>query len=69
MWDVYGVCSDCDKYERMEKSSPGYIKWKKSPEYKNWENDHLSRETECQRVVKLDCQKVEFDRPGERSPE
>ena len=39
----------------MEKSSPGYIKWKKSPEYKNWENDHLSRETECQRVVKFDC--------------
>lgn len=29
VWDVYGVCSDCDKYELMEKSSPDYIKWKK----------------------------------------
>lgn len=27
VWDVYGgVCSDGDKYERMEQSSPDYIK-------------------------------------------
>lgn len=31
-----------------------YIKRKKSLEYKKWENDPLSGETECQRVVKLD---------------
>ena len=55
VWDVYGVCGDCNKYEQMEKSSPEYIKWKNSPEYKKWENDHLSGEAGCHRVVKLDC--------------
>lgn len=49
------MCSDCNKYDRMEKSSPDYIKWKNSLAYKQWEKDHLSGEVGCHRVVKLDC--------------
>ena len=53
--DVYGVCDDCDKYQRMEKSSPAYLEWKKSSEDHSWENAHLTEEADCHRVVKLDC--------------
>ena len=51
-WDVYGVCSDSDENKRMEKSSPDYIKWKKSPECKKSDNDLLSGEVGCHRDVK-----------------
>jgi len=53
VWDVYGVCGDCDKYERMEKSSSDYIKWKNSLAYKQWEKDHLSEEGRCHKVAKV----------------
>lgn len=34
VWDVYGVCSDCNKYDWMEKLLFDYIKWKNFLVYK-----------------------------------
>ena len=34
VWDIYGVCKDCEKYEKMNRKSPEYEKWLKSASYK-----------------------------------
>ena len=55
VWDVYGVCSDCAKYEKMDKKSTEYQKWANSKAFKRWENQHNEGSAPCNRVDKLDC--------------
>ncbi|KAK3720687.1 hypothetical protein QZH41_003444 [Actinostola sp. cb2023] len=55
VWDIYGVCEECDKYENMRETSEEYLNWKQSPQYKEWEDQHLQGLADCKRVVKLDC--------------
>lgn len=55
VWDIYGVCKDCKKYENMDKQSKEYQKWQTSKAYARWESSHGSRDANCNRVNKLDC--------------
>lgn len=55
VWDMYGVCNDCEKYENMDKQSAEYQKWLKSKAHANWERDHSTSNENCHRVSKLDC--------------
>ena len=55
VWDTYGVCEDCKKYELMDKKSSEYQKWLKSAAYKRWKDEHESGIAECNSVKKLDC--------------
>ena len=55
VWDTYGVCDVCDKYERMNKQSAEYKKWLSSKEYQKWKDEHETGAAQCNRVLKLDC--------------
>ena len=55
VWDTYGVCKTCAKYENMDKQSLEYKNWLKSKNYATWENYHHNGKTKCSRVNKLDC--------------
>ncbi|CAB4031997.1 Hypothetical predicted protein [Paramuricea clavata] len=55
VWDIYGVCDDCEKYENMDKQSAEYQKWLKSKAHANWEREHSTSNENCHRVSKLDC--------------
>ena len=55
VWDVYGVCDDCSRYEKMNKNSEEYLAWKNSNKYKKWEDSHMQGTADCCRVIKLDC--------------
>ena len=55
VWDVYGVCSDCAKYEKMDKKSAEYQKWANSKAFIRWEDQHDDGSAQCNRVDKLDC--------------
>ena len=55
VWDTYGICDLCARYEPMNKSSPEYQAWMKTEEYKKWLTDHELDDTDCKRVNKLDC--------------
>ncbi|CAB4031013.1 Hypothetical predicted protein [Paramuricea clavata] len=55
VWDIYGVCDDCEKYENMDKQSAEYQKWLKSKAHATWEREHSTSNENCHRVSKLDC--------------
>ena len=55
VWDVYGVCDVCNRYEKMNKKSEEYLAWKNSDNYKTWEDSHMQGTADCCRVIKLDC--------------
>ena len=55
VWDTYGCCDDCSKYENMNKQCKEYKKWLSSSAYNKWKDSHDSGEIECARVMKLDC--------------
>ena len=55
VWDTYGICKDCEKYENMDKQSPEYQKWLKSKAHAKYEREHNTISTTCHRVNKLDC--------------
>ena len=33
IWDTYGCCDKCEKWEKMDKRSVEYKKWHESKEY------------------------------------
>jgi hypothetical protein len=55
IWDTYGCCEDCAKWENIDKRSKEYKKWRESKEYEVWKESHESGKAECARVSKLDC--------------
>jgi hypothetical protein len=55
IWDTYGCCDKCEKWEKMDKRSAEYKKWRESKEYEIWKENHESGKAECARVSKLDC--------------
>lgn len=55
VWDIYRICNDCEKYEKMNKKSVAYQQWENSEEFKKWEESHWNGEADCKRVKKLDC--------------
>ncbi|XP_048580316.1 uncharacterized protein LOC125563152 [Nematostella vectensis] len=55
IWDQYGVCDTCNKFESMSRASTEYKEWLKSEDYVEWESSHLDGSADCNRVVKLDC--------------
>jgi len=52
---TYGVCEDCDRYGNMSKTSQEYKNWVNSPEYKEFKSTHMSEDSGCHKVLKLDC--------------
>ena len=55
VWDFYGVCDTCRKYENMKEAEEEYQKWRKSEDFTTWEQEHLDGTADCDRVIKLDC--------------
>ena len=55
VWDVYGVCDVCNRYEKMNKNSEEYLAWKNSDEYKTRQDSHMQGTADCCRVIKPDC--------------
>jgi hypothetical protein len=55
VWDTYGICKECEKYENMDKKSSEYQKWLKSKAHAKWEREHSTTNANCRRVNKLDC--------------
>ena len=55
IWDTYGCCRDCHKWENVKKQSKEYKELVKSSEYRKWKEDHDCGEISCSRVMKLDC--------------
>ena len=55
VWDIYGSCDDCSKWENMAKKSNEYKKWVASDAYEKWKDDHDVGKADCPRVMKLDC--------------
>ena len=55
IWNVYGACDSCYKYEAKEQTDKEFIAWKNSADYKTWEESHLQGTADCNRVIKLDC--------------
>jgi hypothetical protein len=55
MWDVYGCCKNCEKYERMDRQSKEYWKWVKTKAFTKWKKDHEEDSVVCHPVMKLDC--------------
>ena len=55
VWDIYGLCDDCAKFESQDKKSPAYKEWLETDECKEWEKKHFMGEADCVRVNKLDC--------------
>ena len=55
MWDVYGCCKTCEKYERMDRQSKEYRKWVKTKAFTTWKKDHEEDSVVCHPVMKLDC--------------
>ena len=53
IWDIYGACSDCQKYMFMSKEETAKVK--DSLEYALWQNKHENNAANCNRVCKLDC--------------
>ena len=47
VWDVYGCCKTCEKYERMARQSKEYETWIKSSEYKKWKKEHGEESAVC----------------------
>ena len=55
IWNIYGACDTCNRFEKMEPTSKEYISWTASSDYKEWEEGHLQGTADCNRVIKLDC--------------
>ena len=55
IWDTYGCCGDCEKWENTDKRSAEYKKWRESKAHKEWKESHDSGMANCSRVRKLDC--------------
>ena len=55
IWNIYGACDTCNRFEQLEPTSKEYISWKASSGYKEWEEGHLQGTVDCNRVIKLDC--------------
>lgn len=55
IWDTYGCCEDCKKWENNDKRAGEYKKWRGSKRYEEWKESHDSGKAECSRVTKLDC--------------
>ena len=55
VWDTYGCCDTCEKYENMDRQSKDYQEWVNSDAYQEWKTNHEEESAECNRVVKLDC--------------
>ena len=55
IWDTYGCCDVCEKWEKAKKQSNEYKEWIKSSDYQKWKEGHDSGEITCARVMKLDC--------------
>ena len=55
IWDTYGSCKECEKWENTKKSTKEYKEWAASANYKKWKESHDSGKADCCRVMKLDC--------------
>ena len=55
VWDVYGACEDCNKWENIDKKTNEYKKWVESLAHEKWKSDHELGKADCARVMKLDC--------------
>ena len=55
VWDTYGCCHDCNKWEYMDKKSTEHKKWVESLAHNKWKLDHEQGRVDCPRVMKLDC--------------
>ena len=55
VWDIYGSCDDCSKWENMAKTTNEYKKWVASDAHDKWKTDHDFGKADCPRVMKLDC--------------
>ena len=55
VWDIYGSCDDCNKWENMDKKSNEYKKWVASDAHEKWKANHDLGKADCPRVMKLDC--------------
>lgn len=55
VWDVYGCCKTCEKYEKMDRKGEDYTKWVKSKQFVKWKKEHEEESVVCHRVRKLDC--------------
>ncbi len=47
IWDTYGCCDKCEKWEKMDKWSAEYKKSHESKEYEIWKQNHESGKAEC----------------------
>ena len=54
VWDIYGCCELCEKYERMSRQSKEYQQWKQSHVHDKWMESHEQKSVNCHRVEKLD---------------
>jgi hypothetical protein len=45
IWDTYGCCADCEKWENINKCSAEYKKWHESKAYVEWKESHESGNT------------------------
>ena len=55
IWDAYGCCETCEKWEKADKRSADNKKWRNSKEYEKWKKTHDSSEATRARVQTLDC--------------
>ena len=55
VWDVYGACEDCNKWENIDKKTNEYKKWVEFLAHEKWKSDHELGKADCARVMKLDC--------------
>lgn len=55
VWDIYGACKKCNKWENIDKKNSEYKKWVESLAHEKWKSDHELGKADCARVMKLDC--------------
>ena len=55
VWNMYGCCDVCEKYENIDRKNSEYKKWISSEDHKEWKNKHDFGQADCNRVMKLDC--------------
>ena len=56
VWDVYGCCKTCEKYENINRQSKEHEKLVKSKAYAKWKKKNMEKKVLlCQRVKKSDC--------------
>ena len=55
VWSIYGACDTCLHYENLQNTDHEHVTWKRSEDFKKWQEDHLAGTAGCDRVMKLYC--------------